>query len=329
MENKIWIGLLFLLVAGIFLSSAVHADCDEERIRLSISDLITSKVAEIGVNTDNSFKAYEQFNTKQLGDTISGINKIMQQGAYTALIALFGMVFLSLSIWSLIKLKKEKNILMTILNEMRDERKSHALVMDRLTEFMAQKVQPQPVHQQAQVQAQQQAWQDIPVPIPPKKEKRGFLGLFKGKKKQEQAPVQSPLQQQPFQQQPVQMRAQVYESQVQQEQAFQDLQQQLLKKYELDQQQKSYLEYQAQQAQLKQQAQKQVYEEMQRREFERMQAESDVKRITDELEEKKKLLLDMYQKKPRSTKHGASDGTAQAPVGLAQDAGIRGSGTGH
>lgn len=325
MENKIWIGALFLVVVSIFLSSVVHAECDEERIRLSISDLIVSKVAEIGVNTDNSFRAYEQFNTKQLGDTIANINKVMQQGAYTALIALFGMVFLSLSIWSLIKMKQEKNILMTMLNEMRDERKAHALVIDKLAEFMLQKVQAQPVYQQVQVQAQQQFQQEIPVPIPPKKEKRGFLGLFKGRKKDEQAPVLTQQPQPQMQLQPVQMRAQVYDAQaIQQEQSFQELQQQLLEKYELDQQQKALMQYQAQQAQLRQQAQQQVYADMQKRELERMQAEQDVKRIALELEEKKKALLDLYQKKPR-VKHGTPDSTGQASVGLGQDAGNSGS----
>ena len=109
---------LFMLL----LSSIVVAECDEERIRTSIVNELKTSEQNIKQNTDDSFKAYEDFNSKQLFDFIHNIDQTMQDGVIFGLIAWTGIVLFVLSGWSYVKMRKERSILSQVMQNIGDMR---------------------------------------------------------------------------------------------------------------------------------------------------------------------------------------------------------------
>jgi FtsZ-interacting cell division protein ZipA len=113
-----YVVIALLLVLGGIIPLA-QAQCDTQAIQI----LLNEQTKQVVKNTDDSFKAYEQFNTKQMGDFLAQNQGLLQQSAIFLLIALFAMVMFTTSLWSLIRIKREKQILLMISEDMHYQRK--------------------------------------------------------------------------------------------------------------------------------------------------------------------------------------------------------------
>jgi hypothetical protein len=165
--------LLLLIIVPV-----IHADCDEERIRITLTELINTKVKDIKDNTDASFQAYEQFNTKQMADFLNRNEGQLQQTVFIGVIALFGIVLFTSSMWGWIRIRREKITMMHILDEVRTERKF-------LEEFV-RRFNMNPEEIKAEVEKEKREKEPEKQKVPqiepvnlPEKEKKGLFGRRK------------------------------------------------------------------------------------------------------------------------------------------------------
>jgi hypothetical protein len=121
LKGKLWI--LGVIISLLIISACVIAECDEERIRIAMTDLISTKAREVNTNVDNSFKAYEQFNSEQLAQFTTKVHSNLQQGVIFGLVALFAIILLTMSLWSLISLKVQKRLTTLMVDDIKSLKK--------------------------------------------------------------------------------------------------------------------------------------------------------------------------------------------------------------
>lgn len=172
--KKILLSIVLLLI----IVPMIYADCDEERIRITLTELINTKVKEIKDNTDQSFQAYEQFNTQQMAEFLNRNENQLQQTVFIGVIALFSVVLFTSSMWGWIRIRKEKITMMHILDEVRTERKF-------LEEFI-RKFNMNPEEIRAEIEklkkAKEPEKQKVPQIEPmnlPEQKKKGLFGRVK------------------------------------------------------------------------------------------------------------------------------------------------------
>ena len=137
--------IALLLVLGGLIPLAL-AQCDTQAIQI----LLNEQTKQVIKNTDDSFRAYEQFNTKQMSDFLSQNQGLLQQSAIFLLVALFAIILFTMSLWSLIKIKREKPILLMISEDMHYQRKMQEAFMRKAG------IQPEDVQKEMEIERQKE-----------------------------------------------------------------------------------------------------------------------------------------------------------------------------
>lgn len=162
LKEKLWI--LGVILSLVIISACVIAECDEERIRIAVSDLIVNKAREVNTNVDNSFKAYEQFNSEQLAQFTSKVHSNLQQGVIFGLVALFAIILFTMSLWSIISLKVQKRLTTLMVDDIRSLKK---------------------ILEQKSVQVYEPVSEPVNVPLPPETKPQKRRGLFRSKEEKQ------------------------------------------------------------------------------------------------------------------------------------------------
>jgi len=104
------------LIALFVLANFVLAECNEDNIKLFLNENKKDIVREVNKNVDNSFKAYEKYNTAQLRDFVSRLDNLFKKISTFLVISIFAGISFWVTFWNLILVKRLRKIL-TLISE--------------------------------------------------------------------------------------------------------------------------------------------------------------------------------------------------------------------